>query len=129
MQSDAHAPSENAPLSTRQILLRGLRGQCPRCGGGRLFSGYIKQVPYCTRCGEETGCIQADDGPAWLTILVTGHIVAPMLGFFALHEEWPEWMGLVLLLSLAVGLAVLLLPRAKGLFIAAIWMTAQKKGD
>jgi uncharacterized protein (DUF983 family) len=28
-------------------------------------------------CGEHFGKIHADDGPAWLTIIIVGHLVVP----------------------------------------------------
>lgn len=126
MQRDVPSIPETTPAPTRTVLMRGLRGRCPRCGDGRLFRGYMTQVAECAQCGEKTGDIRADDGPAWLTILVVGHLLAPFFGYFALREDWPEWMGIAILLGLAVGLAILLLPRAKGVFIAGIWLTNRK---
>jgi uncharacterized protein (DUF983 family) len=107
-------------LSKGRILWRGIKGRCPKCGEGRLFKNYIQQVERCTCCGEAIGRIRADDGPAWLTILLTGHIVAPLIGYFALHDTLPSWLATALLLAIALFMVFLILPRAKGLFIAMI---------
>ena len=32
-------------------IARGLRGRCPRCGEGRLFSGFLNLRPACEKCG------------------------------------------------------------------------------
>ena len=34
-----------------RIFRRGLRLECPRCGGARLFSGWFTMVPACPLCG------------------------------------------------------------------------------
>ncbi|MGE4314262.1 MAG: DUF983 domain-containing protein [Pseudobdellovibrionaceae bacterium] len=114
-------------VSKRSVLWRGLRKSCPNCGEGKLFTGYIKQVENCSCCGEDIGHIRADDGPAWLTILITGHIIAPLIGFFALYDFNPEWLAVVSPLVLACIIMFFLLPPAKGLFIAALWLMSQKK--
>ena len=34
-----------------RMLLRGLFRRCPRCGGGHLFTSWLKMKPRCPRCG------------------------------------------------------------------------------
>ncbi len=116
-------------LSKRHILWRGIKGRCPNCGQGCLFKGYLQQVDQCATCGEDIASIRADDGPAWLTILLTGHIVAPMVAYFSLHETLPPWLAMGILLTITLSAVFFLLPRAKGLFIAAIWLTRRKNKD
>lgn len=105
------------------ILKRALAGRCPNCGKGPLFRAYLKPVDHCTACGERYGHIRADDGPAWLTILVVGHICAFLLLVVLPRTNWPEWVSMIVWPVTALGLALILLPRAKGLFIALIWRT------
>lgn len=100
---------------------RGLAGRCPRCGIGKLFKGYLKQVESCCACGETYGHIRADDGPAWLTILLVGHIIVPILLEVEKDATWPMWVPMVLWPGLAVVLSLLILPLAKGLFITILW--------
>jgi uncharacterized protein (DUF983 family) len=38
-------------LRTSSPILAGLQGCCPRCGKGKLFAGFLKLAPYCSRCG------------------------------------------------------------------------------
>lgn len=100
---------------------RGMKGRCPQCGEGRLFKSYLKQVESCGACGEGYGHIRADDGPAWLTILLVGHIVVPLLVEFERDSTWPMWVPMLLWPSVALVLSLILLPLAKGLFITILW--------
>ena len=93
-----------------QAVLRGLRGRCPACGEGRVLQGYLTATPACRSCGESYSDLRADDMPPWLTILVVGHIVVPLM---VLVEELyrPEvWVHLSLWLPLTLGLSLVLLP-------------------
>jgi len=114
-------PKPPLPHSFALVALRGLCGRCPKCGNAPLFRRYLKQVENCASCGEAFGHIRADDGPAWLTIVIVGHILAPILLNVVPNSTWPDWVSMLVWPSFAVLLAVLMLPRAKGLFIASIW--------
>lgn len=102
---------------------RGFAGRCPNCGLGKLFRAFLKPVDQCARCSEALGHIRADDGPAWLTILIVGHLVVPLLLIVEQHTDWPEWAATSFWSALVVVLVLLLLPRSKGAFIGAIWQT------
>ncbi|MFC6686451.1 DUF983 domain-containing protein [Jhaorihella thermophila] len=117
-QTTAALPPER-PLWTS--VFHGLRTRCPRCGKGKLLHSYIKVNDTCSECGLELHHHRADDGPAYLSILIVGHIMAPLL--LVVFETWrPEPM--VLFSIFAVGSLVLtlyLLPRLKGLVVAFQW--------
>jgi uncharacterized protein (DUF983 family) len=106
----------------RDAALRALKGRCPCCGEGKLFRSYLKQVDRCSVCGESFGEIRADDAAPWLTIIVIGHIFLPFAFMFdfSFLPLWAEMTGMV---TAFVALALLLLPRAKALFIAILWVT------
>ena len=106
-----------------QILLRGLRKLCPNCGVGSVIRGYLNQSYSCKNCGERFNHISADDGPAWLTLFVVGHLLAPMLFFFGTSNFLAVWQIILLLSSFALVAIYFLLPRVKGFFIAVIWLT------
>jgi uncharacterized protein (DUF983 family) len=112
---------KNKPQDFALVALRSLLGRCPNCGRGPLFASYLRQVEYCACCGEQLGHIRADDGPAWLTILLVGHILAPLLLVVIPNTSWPDWMSVTVWSGLALVLTLSILPRAKGLFIALIW--------
>ena len=64
---------------TRQSVFRGWRRRCPNCGQGPLMKSYLKVRDTCPVCDEALHHHRADDGPAYLTILIVGHIMAPLL--------------------------------------------------
>ncbi len=105
----------------RPALLRGWRRKCPSCGTGPLFKSYLKVCDTCPVCREELYHHRADDGPAYLTILIVGHVMAPSL-LIAFETFRPD--PLVLFSFFAVGcvtLSLYLLPRLKGAIVAYQW--------
>ena len=109
----------NKALKTQ--LKRALFGLCPNCGKGKLFAKYLKQVDSCSNCNESFGDIRADDGPAWLTIMLVGHIVIPVLLLVYPNPPWPDWQIMGVLSVFTVVLTLVLLPWCKGFFIGVIW--------
>jgi uncharacterized protein (DUF983 family) len=102
-------------------VFRGACARCPNCGRGRLFRAYLKPVDACAECHERLDHIRADDGPAWLTILVVGHIVVGLALYLEMHSPQPVVISVAVFVSLALGLIAWFLPRAKGMFVGAIW--------
>lgn len=106
---------------TRPALLRGFRRRCPRCGRGHLFDGYLKVRDQCPSCREVLSHHRADDGPAYLTILVVGHLMAPLI-HVAFTQFRPEPLVLATVFTIGcVGLSLYLLPRLKGVVVAFQW--------
>lgn len=101
---------------------RGICGRCPSCGRTPLFRSYLKQVDECANCGSLWREIRADDAPPWLTILIVGHLMAPLILSMVRNDDLPYWFVAISLIGLGLALSLLILPRAKGLFIAVIWV-------
>ncbi|MGE0254227.1 MAG: DUF983 domain-containing protein [Alphaproteobacteria bacterium] len=114
------ATTRPAP-SLPAALLRGLRGRCPNCGHGRLLHRYLKVVDACPACGEAYGHFRADDAPPWLTVLVVGHLVAPIILMLERGEPLPLWLKAATYLPAVLLLTLALLPRMKGLILALMW--------
>lgn len=115
--------NQTAAPTIKTVLLRGLRGLCPHCAGGRLLRGYLLAHPSCSSCSEDFERLRADDGPAWLTILIVGHLSIPLL-LVLLQTGWLDnhWaLPLVILMTVLVTLA--LLPVCKGVFMSVLWLT------
>ena len=113
-----------APLPDRQIgaaMRRGAARRCPSCGEGALFDGYLKVRGECPTCNEALHHQRADDGPAYLTILIVSHIAAPLLLLiYTLYR--PSTTTLILaFLGGAVALSLILLPLIKGAWVGAQW--------
>jgi len=120
-QRDPASPGAEEPRELMPALVRGWRCKCPNCGTGPLLRGYLKVNDTCQVCRQELHHHRADDGPAYLTILIVGHLMAPLLLF--VFETWrPE--PLVLFSIFAVGcvaLSLYLLPRLKGAIVGYQW--------
>ena len=102
-------------------IRRGLAHHCPACGTGQLYGRYLKVQPVCAACSYELARHPADDGPAYLTIILMGRlIIAPML-FLPIVWQSPAYYSLPILLSVVVALALLLLPRVKGGWIGLMY--------
>jgi uncharacterized protein (DUF983 family) len=126
MQQVISALADSLP-TTRQSLAYGLRMKCPKCGIGNIFKSYLKPRDACPHCHESFIGIRADDGPAWLTILITGHMIVPILVLLETSTLLPDWGILAIILLTTSIFVLLLLPVTKGFFIAAIWVTSRKK--
>ena len=115
--------SENAkpPRDTKRAVGRGLRNRCPRCGDGAMMDRYLVVNDRCPNCGQALHHQRADDGPAWATIMVVGHLMAPlMLSLFVAFRP-PGWV-MALGFSVAfTALTLALLPCLKGAFVGFQW--------
>ena len=112
-----------------QAFTRGLKGKCPSCGEGRLFWKYLKVEPRCEACGHDLARYPADDGPAYFTILIVGHLIVGPLLFFPIIWQAPAmYMVPGTLIPLAAA-TLLLLPRVKGAFIGVLYRLGIKEAD
>lgn len=100
---------------------RGFRGRCPHCGKGHLFGRYLKVVPACAACGEEFHHHRADDMPAYIVVLLIGHLLAIAATTVEVVYAPPYWVHLVLWLPLTVILCLGLLQPVKGVIVALQW--------
>lgn len=117
--TDLTVNPDERPL--RPALWKGWRRKCPNCGNGPLLKGYLSVRKSCPVCREELHHHRADDGPAYLTILIVGHLMAPMLHIVFVNFR-PE--PLIMFTIFAVGcvaLSLYLLPRLKGMIVAFQW--------
>ncbi|MCC6304560.1 MAG: DUF983 domain-containing protein [Rhodobacteraceae bacterium] len=112
-------PPPARPLG--RAILAGLALRCPACARGRLLAGYLRVADRCPACGEALHHHRADDGPAYLTVLLTGKLSA--VGLLVAFLAWRPDPALLALGFAAgsAGLALVLLPRLKGLVVAIQW--------
>lgn len=119
MTENQDSPREERAL--RPALLRGWQRRCPACGEAALFDGYLTVRKECPACGTDLSHQRADDGPAWATIMIAGHLLAPtmLIVFEAFRPKgWQMAIGFSLFFVL---LSLYLLPRIKGCFVAIQW--------
>ena len=97
---------------------RGLRGRCPRCGEGHLFSGFLSLRPKCERCGLDYSFADSGDGPSVFVILIAGFIVVFAALITEILYQPPYWVHAVLWLPLVLVVTLAPLRMVKGLLIA-----------
>ena len=72
-------------------------------------------------CGEDLHHHRADDGPAYLTILIVGHLLAPAILFVFVEFRPDPWVLAGLFSAGTVALSLFLLPRMKGVMVGFQW--------
>jgi len=106
----------------------GLRGACPRCGRGRLFSGYLKVADRCSACGLDFDFSDAGDGAAWFVMLIAGFLAVGAALFVEVAWQPSYWVHAAVAVPLAVGVPLLLLRPIKGMLICQQYKTKAEPG-
>lgn len=109
------------PETTFKAMVRGFCGRCPSCDQSRLFPKFLKPMDQCPVCEQDWTPQQADDFPAYLSIIVTGHIMAPIIIALITYSNLPIWGDMAIILPMAIMLMISLLQPAKGAVIALQW--------
>jgi len=113
-----HAPTERL---LGEAMRRGALGRCPNCGQARIFTGYLRVKDQCPNCGEELHHQRADDGPAYVTILIVSHVAAILLLMvYTVYRPSSEVLIAVFLGGSLVA-SLILLPIIKGAFVGLQW--------
>lgn len=105
----------------RQAFWRGFCGRCPSCDRGALFRAFLKVADHCPHCGEALHHHRADDAPAYFVILIVGHLVVPLALSVEVALAPAYWVHALVWGPLTIGLALGLLPAAKGAIVAWQW--------
>jgi uncharacterized protein (DUF983 family) len=110
-------------------VMRGLKGRCPNCGEGELFWRYLKVQGRCPKCDHDLARYPADDGPAYVTILLIGHLVVAPLLFFPIIWRAPAYLSLPIILSALAVITLAALPRIKGGWIGLMYALGVRQQD
>ncbi|MCA0401196.1 MAG: DUF983 domain-containing protein [Proteobacteria bacterium] len=118
-----NAPAEAGPEARdwKQAMKRGARCRCPNCGEGRMFRSFLKATPACETCGEDLSRHRADDMPPYVTIMIVGHVVVPLMllietvALWSMGAQMALWSGVTLAMTFAIMQPV------KGALIAYQW--------
>ena len=115
------APQLKTERQIKPAIFRGLACKCPACGKGRLFSRYLKPVPSCSHCGANLSGHRADDFPAYIVILLLGHLLVPTMIEVNYALDIPMGWQAMIWPSLALILALAMIQPVKGGVIALQW--------
>ena len=104
-----------------QALKRGFCSRCPRCGEGKLFRAFLKVDNACSACGQDFTPHRADDLPAYLVIVIVGHIVVPLALLIETNYSPPVALQLAIYLQLTFVASLVLLQPVKGAVVGVQW--------
>lgn len=105
----------------KKAVLAGMLDRCPCCGQARLFAKGLATVPRCPACGQDWSAQRADDFPAYLVILVLGHVLVPVVVAANMMWDLPLAAQMIAWCVAAALIAVLMIRPAKGAVIGAQW--------
>ncbi|HWX07314.1 MAG TPA: DUF983 domain-containing protein [Bradyrhizobium sp.] len=102
-------------------MKRGFRGRCPRCGEGKLFRAFLKVDNKCPVCGLDFTPHRADDLPAYLVIIIVGHVMVPLALWIEINYSPPVVLQLAIYLPATLLASLLLLQPVKGAVVGLQW--------
>ena len=115
---------ESGAVEKRDVwtsMKRGFRGRCPRCGEGKLFRAFLKVDNNCSVCNLDFTPHRADDLPAYLVIVIVGHIVVPTALIIETDYSPPVGLQLAIYLPVTLVASLALLQPVKGAVVGMQW--------
>lgn len=109
-------------------IAAGLKGRCPRCGEGRLFSNVLTVAPRCSNCRLDYAFADAGDGPAVFVILIIGFIVVGSALWMEVTVNPPLWVHFMLWIPLTLVLSLGALRLIKGVLITLQYANKAAEG-
>lgn len=106
----------------------GVTGHCPRCGEGRLFSGFLTLRSRCDACGLSYGFADPADGPA-VFVIAFGCLPSVLLALWIeVAYAAPYWVHLFTSLPFLLLTCVPPLRPIKGWLIATQYFYKAEEG-
>ena len=105
----------------------GIRGLCPRCQKGHLFSNFLKLAPRCDACDLDFSFADPADGPAFFSMSIVAFPALAFAPWLQLTYEPPYWVHLFTTLPLTIGGCVALL--RKGWLVCSQYFHKAEEGS
>jgi uncharacterized protein (DUF983 family) len=86
-----------------------------------LFRAFLKTADSCSVCGQDFTPHRADDLPAYLVIVIVGHIVVPLALMIETNYSPPVALQLAIYLPLTFVASLVLLQPVKGAVVGMQW--------
>lgn len=128
MSEDNAASPDRAHYPPVEPISAGLRGRCPRCGEGRLFSGFLSVGERCANCRLDYSFADAGDGPAVFVILIIGFVVVRLALWMEVTLNPPLWLHFILWVPLTLVLCLGALRLVKGVLLTLQYSNKAAEG-
>ena len=99
------------------VLLSGILKKCPKCGKGNIYSKYLKINNHCQLCNEELHSYRTDDFGPWLSIIMGGHIIVPLVLSVEQNYALDLWLQAIIWIPLTILTVLFLLPILPGFIL------------
>ncbi len=121
MPVEITTPDDQPQRPRWQSVKRGFTCRCPHCGEGNLFRAWLKPVDTCAVCGEDLSHQRADDFPPYITMVLTGHILVPLMLATQMLTDLSVTTYLAIFLPVTVVAVFGLIQPVKGAVIGLQW--------
>lgn len=128
MSQDNRMDEDKALWPPVDPVSAGLKGRCPRCGEGKLFSGFLTVAKSCGICRLDYSFADAGDGPAVFVILIIGFVVVGLALWMEVSLGPPLWVHFLLWIPLAIVLCLTALRLIKGVLITLQYRNKAAEG-
>jgi uncharacterized protein (DUF983 family) len=119
--NDWKSPETAAGRNVRLSLWRGGRGRCARRWRGRLLCAFLKVDDHCSVCRVDFTGHRADDLPAYLVIVIVGHVLVPVILWIEVDYAPSLAFQLGVYLPMTPLASIALLQPVKGAVLALQW--------
>ena len=112
------------PAAKRNVwtaMKRGFMCRCPNCGEGKMFRAFLKTADHCSVCQQDFTPHRADDLPAYLVIVIVGHLLVPVILWIETDYSPAIWLQLAVYLPFTLIASLALLQPVKGAVVGLQW--------
>jgi len=111
------------------VLLSGILKKCPNCAKGNVYSKYLKVNDRCKKCNEELHSYRTDDFGPWLSIIIAGHIIVPLVLAVEQNYALDLWLQAIIWIPLTILTVLFLLPISKSICLSILWRLKMKDNE
>ena len=103
--------------------------KCPNCAKGNVYSKYLKVNDRCKKCNEELHSYRTDDFGPWLSIIIAGHIIVPLVLAVEQNYALDLWLQAIIWIPLTILTVLFLLPISKSICLSILWRLKMKDNE
>ncbi|MFM2294799.1 MAG: hypothetical protein RLZZ350_1212 [Verrucomicrobiota bacterium] len=112
----------------KTLLWRGCRKQCPQCGEGAIYEGWLKLRRDCAACGLR---FLANEGDLWGTLLFVDRVlfIVPLIVLIYFRVWHPDFALFIGFGALVLAVTIFTMPHRNGISLALDYLVRRNSGD